>query len=272
LSDIEVFSIKNSCRHCLGIFFKEDLKLKPSPLANELFQEKQDSIMADTFPLNVKMCTVCHSYQLDCIVKADRLFSSYSYSSGLSSSLLKSFEATLQEIQHHLSDGKGVIEIGSNDGSLLGLIKKAGIQAVGVEPSLRHVNETLNRGMSVVHGYCDSVGLSRARELLGLEVGAVVGNNVFAHIDDLIGSFKQISSILADQGYLIFEVSYFPDVVRLGLFDTIYHEHMSYHTVNSLKRLLEMAGMMLVKITHITTHGGSIRVVAQKGKPKKVSR
>lgn len=256
----------SKCRICGGDFLEYRLKLQDSPLANELFESRDLALDADLFELEIAICSICKGNQLTTIVSAERLFSNYSYDSGISREMTLALKDCANYISTLVEKDSAILEIGSNDGTLMKeLESEYGLSAVGIEPSGRHAKACVDLGLSVVHGLATSESLSEAKKIAGKKFSLAVGNNVFAHIDNLIEVIKEISKVLTDDGLLVFEVSYFGKVVNNGLFDTIYHEHMSYHTVASVEHLLRISGYSLVEVQEIPTHGGSIRVTAKVG-------
>lgn len=255
----------SSCRLCSGAFFGQKLTLAPTPLANELKSRKETALSAEVFPLNLVMCSACRHIQLEHIVSPVRLFSEYVYQSGTSLTFREHFQKlALKIVSFPLAENAKVLEIGSNDGILLKALEEQGLQAFGLEPSALLVDKCRNDHLTVVESYLDEHGINEIRKL-SPEVDVVIGNNVFAHIDDMNAAFEQVYSILIENGLFIFEVAHLLKLIEKGIFDTIYHEHMSYHSVFSLKIFLENKGFSIADVEEIPTHGGSIRVIARKG-------
>jgi SAM-dependent methyltransferase len=250
------------CRICEGNFYPEAIKLKDSPLANELYLSKEEAINADLFPLEVVECESCKHIQLKHIVDAERLFSNYVYASGTS----KTFRDHFTKLARKLSDvmpGGLVLEVGSNDGTLLEALTTHGMRAIGIEPSQQLAEISKEKCEAVYTNFLDK----ELSEVLVKEYGYfdfVVGNNVFAHIDDLVGAFRIAQTVLKPNGYLVFEVAHALKLVEQKLFDTIYHEHMSYHTIISLDIFIRKLGFNIADVEEIEMHGGSIRVICKK--------
>ena len=254
------------CRLCSGEFYKTSVKLIDSPLANELYPSRELSLVADTFALEIVMCTDCKHIQLKHIVDPGRLFSDYIYASGTSITFKNHFGKLAEKIAN-LIPGGIALEVGSNDGTLLEALRDHGITTIGVEPSeyLAKISQSMCDFI-----YHDFLNETLCREILERHgpLDLVVGNNVFAHIDDLMEAFKNVTELLKIDGYFIFEVAHVLSLVQNHLFDTIYHEHMSYHSVTSLEPLLSKIGLNLIEVEEIETHGGSIRVICQKSSTK----
>ena len=254
-----------SCRICGGEFSNETLLLKDSPLANELASNRIEALKAETFPLQVVMCSNCKHFQLKYIVSPDRLFSNYVYKSGTSSFFREHFKSLAKVIQD-TNEGYQlrVFEIGSNDGILLEELKSLGINCVGLEPSHVLVKDCLEKGLDVIHGFLTIDLVGKLNKIRGV-FDVVVGNNVFAHIDDLLEAFRCVNQLLDSNGLFIFEVADFSQIRDKGIFDSIYHEHMSFHTATGLQRLAEMSDFTIEKFSYVDSHGGSFRFFLKKG-------
>ena len=254
-----------SCRICGGEFSIETLVLKDSPLANELASNRTEALRAETFPLQVVMCSTCKHFQLKHIVSPDRLFSNYIYKSGTSNFFRQHFKS-LAKVIHGTRQGSQlkVLEIGSKDGILLDELKSLGIKCVGLEPSQQLVNECLERGLEVIHGFLTEDLVNDLNKNRGV-FDVVVGNNVFAHIDDLLGAFRCVNQLLETNGVFIFEVADFSQIRDKGIFDSIYHEHMSFHTATGLQLLAEISDFTIENFSYVDSHGGSFRFFLKKG-------
>ena len=250
------------CRLCGGEFYEASVKLIDSPLANELYPSRELAIKADTFALVIVMCTDCKHIQLKHIVDPGRLFSDYIYASGTSSTFQNHFGKLAGKIAK-LIPGGIALEVGSNDGTLLESLRGHGIVTIGIEPSEYLAKMSQNKCDFMYHDFLNASLSQKIVEKHG-KIDLVVGNNVFAHIDDLMDAFKNVMELLKTNGYFIFEVAHVLSLVRNHLFDTIYHEHMSYHSVTSLEPVLRGIGFNLIEVEEIDTHGGSIRVICQK--------
>ena len=254
------------CRLCGGEFYETSVKLKDSPLANELYPNRELSLVADTFALEIVMCADCKHIQLKHIVDPERLFSDYVYASGTSVTFKNHFGKLAEKISK-LIPGGVALEVGSNDGTLLEALRDHGIVTIGVEPSEYLAKMSENKCDFMYHDFLNETLCRVILEKHG-PIDLVVGNNVFAHIDDLMEAFKNVTELLKTDGYFIFEVAHVLSLVQDHLFDTIYHEHMSYHSVTSLEPLLRKIGLNLIEVEEIETHGGSIRVICQKSPTK----
>jgi SAM-dependent methyltransferase len=253
------------CRICGGSFSEDSLELSKTGLANELFLDQKSAMNAERFPLTVVMCEDCKHFQLKHIVNPKRLFSDYIYRTGMSTFFQSHFESLAERIVEMFNYKlPKVFEVGSNDGLLLYSLKAKGIVAYGLEPSKALVDECNSRGLNVIHGFLDSETVTNAKSRWG-NFDVVVGNNVFAHIDDLYSSFLNVNELLVNNGLFIFEVADFLQIRKKGIFDSIYHEHMSYHTLSGLEFLAKRTKFTIVDFEYVNSHGGSFRFILKKG-------
>ena len=257
----------SNCRLCTGNFFEKTLKLKSTPPANELYPTKDSAKKAEKFPLEVVMCQKCRHVQLKHIVSPKRLFDEYIYKSGTSKFFNEHFDSLASKIDSEFPVNNYVLEVGSNDGVLLTSLNKRGIKSIGIEPSEYLAKECINRNLNVYNSYLDETTVVKITQSHG-KASIVLGNNVFAHIEDMKGAFKNVFEILEDSGIFIFEVAHFKYILTDGLFDTIYHEHMSYHTATALESFATTSGFKIFRIEEISSHGGSLRFYLSKNHDK----
>ena len=257
----------SNCRLCTGNFFEKTLKLKSTPPANELYPTKDSAKKAEKFPLEVVMCQKCRHVQLKHIVSPKRLFDEYIYKSGTSKFFNEHFDNLASKIASEFPVNNYVLEVGSNDGVLLTSLNKRGIKSIGIEPSEYLAKECINRNLNVYNSYLDETTVVKITQSHG-KASIVLGNNVFAHIEDMKGAFKNVFEILEDSGIFIFEVAHFKYILTDGLFDTIYHEHMSYHTATALESFATASGFKIFRIEKISSHGGSLRFYLSKNHDK----
>ena len=256
------FHIRDNCRLCFSRELTKVLQLKPTPLANEFVQFHNIKQKQEKYPLFLVQCNYCKHVQLPVVVNPSRLFSNYLYVSGTSSSFVDHFRnyAANAILAYDLMPGDLVVEIGSNDGTLLNFFKQAGMKVLGIDPAVA-ISKFANE--SGVETICDFFN-AQTVELIKSKYGnpkLVIANNVFAHADDLYDIAKGIKDLLEpNNGNFIFEVQYLPDLIQNTLFDMIYHEHLSYHSVLPLVSFFNKIDMKLINVNHVNTHGGSIRV------------
>jgi SAM-dependent methyltransferase len=211
--------------------------------------------------------------QLPVIVDPERLFRNYVYVSGTSPSFVAHFERYAQAMiaEHGLSPGDLVVEVGSNDGTLLRFFQQAGMRVIGVDPAKAIAESATKAGIETWPTFFNR---KIAREIHEVEGPAalVLANNVFAHADDL----KEIALAARDlldpaRGRFVFEVQYLVDLVEKTLFDMVYHEHLSYHSLAPLIPFFDSMAMTLMDAEHVDTHGGSIRCTVSPRKMRPMS-
>lgn len=252
------YVVRPDCRLCSSEMLRGVLALEPTPLANE-FLKPGDSC-EELFPLHLVECLACGHVQLPVVVDPERLFRNYVYVSGTSPAFVEHFRRYANDLcqAHNLAEGSLVVEIGSNDGTLLKFFKQRGMRVLGVDPAAEIAAKATAEGVPTIpHFFRESLAEEIVRD--HGRAALVVANNVFAHADDLSAIVRGVKTLLAPGAPFVFEVQYLGDLLDGGLFDMIYHEHLSYHSVRSLVPFFRRHGMTLFDVKRVNTHGGSIR-------------
>jgi SAM-dependent methyltransferase len=216
-----------------------------------------------TFPLKLVRCSSCSHVQLQHTVSRKLLFSDYMYfatDSGSISEHFKSYSEMLE--QRYLADGDFVVDVGSNDGGLLASLPED-VDRVGIEPAENVAEVARERGVPTVTEFFDVESALQIREEYA-PAAVITANNVLAHIDDLHEVLRAVDVLLAADGVFVVEVPYLVDLLAETQVSTIYHEHLSYFSVASLRTLVDQHGMMITDIERLDRHGGSIRVHVQR--------
>jgi len=257
-------SRRQSCRLCGESELTLAFSLTPTPPANAFVPEEQLGEDQPVFPLDLFFCEGCKHLQLLDVVDPEILFRDYVYVSGTSVSFVKHFEDYANYCIDRFKPEPGalVVDIGSNDGTLLRFFEASNYRVLGIDPAKKIAAEATKNGIET---WADFFDLALGERILK-EHGAaaiVTANNVFAHADDLAGIADGVSALLGENGVFVFEVSYGLDVYEQTLFDTIYHEHLAYHTVLPLIGFFKSRGMELFSVEHVGSHGGSIRCMVQ---------
>lgn len=246
------------CRLCKGILSEPKLDLGKTPLANEFVKDTKPQ---DTFPLQVCVCETCGHYQLNETVEPERLFRNYLFVAGTSPVNVEHFrQYAIHMVEiFNLKPGRKVLDIASNDGVLLQHFKDLGMTVLGIDPAKNIAEKANAKGIETISEFFTETYADEMLAKYG-QFDLITANNVFAHCPDLIGFAKGVKKLLMPNGVFSFEVSYFLDVCDKTLFDTIYHEHMSYHTINPLIKFFQTHGLELFDVEFIPNHGGSVRV------------
>ncbi len=256
---------RKTCRLCGSTALELRFSLGSTPPANEFLTKEEIGKSQEVFPLDVVQCASCGHIALKHVVNPERLFRNYVYVSGTSPTFVEHFRqyaATVIE-RMQLKAPARVVEIGSNDGTLLRFFKEAGFEVLGIDPARAIAEAATSKGIRTLPEFFDQTLAERLIREEG-EAAVVVANNVYAHADDLEGIARGIRQMLSKEGLFVFEVSYWVDVIEQRLFDTIYHEHVSYHSLKPLLAFFDRLEMEVIDVERVKTHGGSIRVYVQK--------
>jgi SAM-dependent methyltransferase len=267
---MSALQVKDTCRLCQSKDLLFLFGLTPTPPANEFLAAPPADGAQDHFPLDVYQCRDCGHVQLIHCVDPERLFRDYVYVSGTSQVFVQHFREYAEEVIRYvpLSRGNRVLDIGANDGTLLSFFQKAGMEVLGIDPARKIAEEATRRGIPTWPEFFDSRLADRIRQEFGT-VQVVTANNMFAHADGLPDILDGIAGLLEPEGIFVFEVSYLLDVIERNLFDTIYHEHLSYHSVKPLVSFMQRHGLKLVRVQRVDSHGGSIRCYAAPAQSKR---
>ncbi len=219
-----------------------------------------------TYPLNFCRCTSCGLLQLDYIGDPKIIFSlEYPYQTGMTNMLIRNFRALADSVtaNYNLGSSDLVVDIGSNDGTLLAGFKEKGTKVLGIEPTdiAKIANEA---NIETIQAYFDEGIAQEARKKYG-PAKIITCTNAYAHIYNLYEITAGIKTMLADDGVFISESQYLMDIIENLEVDTIYHEHLRFYALKPLITLFDKAGFTLVDAERITAAGGSIRVYAMKG-------
>jgi hypothetical protein len=216
------------------------------------------------YPLRVLLCADCLLVQLPAYVSGEHIFSDYAYFSSYSDSWVAHAKryADAMITQLGLTSDSLVTEVASNDGYLLQHFDAAGIPVLGVEPAANVAEAARAKGIRTVVRFLGAdTGASTAAEHGRADL--VAANNVFAHVPDLRGFALGLRALVKDSGLVTLEFPHLLRLIERRQYDTIYHEHFSYLTLLTATRALETAGLRVVDVDELSTHGGSLRVHAR---------
>ncbi len=260
-----ILTKRHTCRLCGDPRVNNVFKLKSTPPANAFRKKKDIQKKQIKYPLNLLLCEHCGHTQLQEILDPKTLFENYVYVSGTSMSFVRHFEKYANQVisKYRLKRNSLIVEIGSNDGTLLRFFKNKKNRVIGVDPAKSIAKIANQNGIETIPAFFND---KISKKILNQEgfASIIIANNVYAHVDDLKSLTISIRDLLHKNGVFIFEVSYLVDVYKKTLFDTIYHEHLSYHTVKPLINFFQSLDMVLFDVERIDTHGGSIRCHVQK--------
>lgn len=259
------------CRICNSTDFIKIIDLKNQPLANA-FLSKKDFNFEKKYPLKVYFCKNCHLVQLLDVVSPDTLFGDYVYVSSTSPSFVSHFESYAEDLSRHFGiKGELAVDLGSNDGILLKPLKNLGAIVLGIDPAKEIAKKATKEGIETWPDFFSPVLAEKILKKKG-RAKVITANNTFAHIDDSRGVVEGVRKLLLDDGIFVIEVPYLVDFLEKQLFDTIYHEHLSYFALEPLIKLMSNSDMNIFDIQRVPSHGGSVRVFIQKkGGPYPIS-
>jgi SAM-dependent methyltransferase len=250
------------CRHCDKELRFSFLDLDYAPPSNAYLTASDLSLPEKYFPLRVKVCDSCWLVQTEDYAQADDLFNSdYAYFSSTSTSWLHhAYEYSEMIIKKlSLNNDTYVIEVASNDGYLLKNFVKEGIPCLGIEPTASTANAAEKLGIKVVREF---FGENLAKQLLtdNNKADLIIGNNVYAHVPDINDFTKGLKTILKENGTINLEFPHLQNLIEKHQFDTIYHEHFSYLSLNTVFKIFNKVGLKIYDVEKISTHGGSLRI------------
>ena len=260
------YYLRESCRMCGEGSLTKAMSLTPTPPGNDFLTKEELGRDEPVYPLDLYFCEACHHIQLGHVVDPKILYQkNYSYVSATSAYFvnhLKHYAKDMVE-RFDLKPGDLAVDIGSNDGTCLSFFKDKGMKVVGVDPATEIAGKATENGIDTI---ADFFGYRLAVELRKKYGTAkyITSHNACAHIDNLFDVVKGVEHWLDADGVFVLEVGYFVDVYSNTWFDTVYHEHVDYHTVAPFEKLFNRVGMELISVERISPQGGSIRVMAQK--------
>lgn len=259
-----------TCRVCGDARLRVFLDFGPMPLANAFLRTTQDYADERAYPLQVCLCEGCSLVQTPDVVDREILFRSGPYLTGISTEMREHFRTFARRVVERvgLEPGDVVLEIGSNDGTLLERFREEGVEALGIEPAREAALAARKKGIETIERFFDRAHASRLRAERG-GFRAVVASNVLAHVEQpaefLAGCRMLVEGAGGGAGgtgggCVVFEVPWLGDLVERLEYDTIYHEHQSYFSVTALDRVAQEAGLVIDHVEHVPVHGGSLRV------------
>lgn len=250
------------CRHCGSSLEHVFLDLAYAPPSNAYLTEADLRTSEKYFPLKLFVCDQCWLVQTEDYVCADELFSSdYAYFSSVSQSWLEHAKQYAESVTDllGLSQQSSVIEVASNDGYLLRNFVEAGIPCLGIEPTASTADAAEKLGIPVLREF---FGAALAQQLVAQNKRAdlIIGNNVFAHVPFINDFTSGLKAALKPNGTITLEFPHLMRLIEHTQFDTVYHEHFSYLSLNTVRRIFERAGLRVWRVDELSTHGGSLRV------------
>ena len=248
------------CRICSKKIEKIFVDLGYTPLSNSYLKKNMIN-KEKKFPLHAYICTKCMLVQLGEFESPKNIFSDYAYFSSYSKTWLKHAEEYVKKMKKrfNLDSDSLVIEIASNDGYLLQYFKKSKIPVLGIEPAKNVAKIAKKRKISTMIKF---FGTKLAKELCksGNQPDLLLGNNVLAHVPKINDFVEGLRILLKHEGVITLEFPHILQLINKNQFDTIYHEHFSYFSLTTLKKLFTMHKLKIFDVEELDTHGGSLRI------------
>ena len=250
------------CGICSGEKLTNFLNLGNHPPPLNFITKEKVMENDETFPLEVFFCHSCGLVQLGEAVDPKIMFKEYLYTSGVSTAFRNHLELFVKKLVDRFSPDEEdlVIDIASNDGTLLQFFKNSGLRVLGIEPS-NIANIAKENGIQTVNDFFNETVAKQILETSG-QAKIITITNAFAHIKDLDSVMKGVKALLKEDGIFVSESQYLVDIIEKLEYDTIYHEHLRYYCLKPLIQLFEKYNMEVFDCERISSHGGSIRVYA----------
>jgi SAM-dependent methyltransferase len=248
------------------------LDLGKMPLVNSYLEPAKLNADEPVYKLAVAYCPRCYLVQITHRVSPEDLFSNYLYFSSVSDAFVKHAEDMAVNLIQKLTltSNSLVMEVASNDGYLLQFFKQKNIPILGIEPAKNIAREAIEKGIPTLDVFFGPESVDMILKEKGPS-DVVIGNNVLAHIPLINDFLSSVNRCLKPGGVAVFEFPYLKELIEHTEFDTIYHEHVFYYSLNAIKILADRAGLQLYDVQYQNVHGGSLRVFLQKEKRNAIS-
>jgi len=255
-----------NCRFCKTHLTNVFIDLNNSPASNSFLTIEQLNEPEIFYPLKVFICDKCYLVQVDEYKKSDAIFSNdYVYFSSFSTSWLAHAKRYVDMMAERFgyNENSLVIELASNDGYLLQHFKERNIPVMGIEPTANTAEVAIEKGIKTVIEFFTAELADRFANDWNVKADLLLGNNVLAHVPDIVDFVLGMKLILKEDGVITMEFPHLMQLVDNNQFDTIYHEHFSYLSLYTVKQIFESQGLEIFDVDELSTHGGSIRIYAK---------
>ncbi|MCE5181922.1 MAG: class I SAM-dependent methyltransferase [Betaproteobacteria bacterium] len=261
----DVIHRRRDCRGCGSHDLELVFSLRPTPIGDAYVTPEQVNVPQPSYPIDLHMCKQCGLAQILDVIDPEILYGEYIYITASSLGLAEHFRGYADNVIERLGlkPDSLVVDIGSNDGTLLKQFQARGMRVLGVEPAAHIAAQATVSGIDTIDKF---FAPDLARQMVAEHGHAklVTANNVFANIDDLTSWVEAINLLLAADGVFVFESYYLADLVENMVFDFIYHEHLSAFSVKPIQALFKRVNMELIAVQRVPTKGGSLRYFVQR--------
>ena len=254
-----MYKFTKHCRLCLHPTMKVGVKLAKMPLGEKYTRSKKSALKGNKFPLSIGWCSKCKNIQTMEVVKPKLLWGDFTYLSGQTKFIIEHFQQFSKKIikRFRLNKDDFVVDIGSNDGSLLNFFKKKKMKVLGIDPADTVAILAQKKGVDTIIDYF-SLKLSKKINKKYKKAKIITCFNTFAHSEHLRDMMKGVTEILDDKGVFIFECQYLTDIYRNKILGTFFHEHMYHHSVTTLNNFFKMFDLTLFDVEKVNIQKGSI--------------
>jgi SAM-dependent methyltransferase len=248
------------CIFCSSTRRETIVRLEPTPLANSLAPTRALALAAPTYPLELVRCADCSLVQLGDIVPREQLFHDYKYATGAVPALVSHFRKLAAEAVSRLSLGRDskIVEIGSNDGTVLEAFAAFGAKVLGIDPADALARHAQARGLPTLIDRFDAGVAERIIDEFG-SADLLVANNVLAHVGKLDSVLRGMRRLMHANSHAVLEVAHLLPMARDGTYEFIYHEHAAYFSLHTLRMVLDRYEMEIFDAAEVPTQGGSLR-------------
>ena len=248
---------KESCRLCASKNLSDVLVLNQSPLCDAYSMRPKQQ---EFYDLTLCLCNNCNFVQINTVINPEEIYRDYIYVTTSSLGLQTHFESYALEVCNYLNldESNLAVDIGSNDGTLLGYFKNNGLKILGIEPSTRAAKYANDHEIETIVDFFDDDVAFNVVNKYG-KASLITINNLFANVDSLKEFIESLDILLDDDGVVVIESSYLLDMINNMIFDFIYHEHLSYFSILPLVNFFNQFNMRLIHVNKVGTKGGSLR-------------
>jgi len=259
-----VYHQRKTCRLCDSANINTVVPFEATPVGDFYITQEHKNSFQEEFPLSLALCEECGAAQILDIVDPKILYGNFKYETSVSLGLPEHFQQYAKEICDFVMPSAGgvVIDIGSNDGTLLKCFQTLGMNVLGIDPAPEASRKANEAGIETLNDYFSGELVQKIIERYG-KAAIITANNTIANIDDLSSFVLSIRSLMDETSCFVFETGYIVDLVKDKLVDVVYHEHLSYFSIESLDLFFKRFDMQIIDAKHIPTKGGSIRCIVQ---------
>ncbi|OIP57769.1 MAG: hypothetical protein COX79_04310 [Candidatus Levybacteria bacterium CG_4_10_14_0_2_um_filter_36_16] len=254
------------CRFCKSKKISSVIDLGYVPLAGGFLKNiNKESLTKEFFyPLTLSFCQNCYLLQTSNVINKDILFKNYYYNSSSIKTLVNHFENVTEELLRHLPQNikPFIVEIGSNDGTLIKSSLSKGVKTLGIDPATNIVRPLMKQKLPIINDYFTEKLAVRIKKRYG-QADIIFSSNTLAHIENMHDVARGIKILLKKNGMLIFETHYLGKLIKELQYDMIYHEHQYYYSLTTLKKFFKMHQMEIFDVKPIQIHAGSMRYYVQ---------